>query len=268
VADDAASAYTELLERLWTLHPQLAGYLRMLGRGPLVIPIANWTEVHDRPIGVEQAERARAAFIAFLAARCTRAVEAGVTGWQATEAEIAAAIHEYIEARVDFARRRNRQHPYPRHSDFVGACEEAVVSFAFGRAGLKLGYISHEILRRWTQVLGVANFSYYVPDAPALRIWGTADIDDTLGFRVQRRSTADWGDRVIDALPDAYERAHSAPQIIPAGMSVSQSLLIQSFGSLPSTSGFKSRASAPVVSASVPLPCMELCSNVFPVAPA
>ena len=207
VAGNAAAAYTELLERLWTLHPQLAGYLRMLGRGPLVIPIANWTEVHDRPIGVEQAERARADFITFLAARCTRAVEAGVTGWRATEAEIAAAIHEYIEARVDFARRRNRQHPYPRHGDFVGACEEALVSFAFARTGLKLGYISHEILRRWTQVLGVANFSYYVPDAPALRIWGTADIDDTLGLRVQRRSTADWGDRVIDALPDAYERA-------------------------------------------------------------
>ena len=103
---------------------------------------------------------------------------------------------------MDFARRRNRQHPYPRHGDFVGACEEALVSFAFARAGLKLGYISHEILRRWTQVLGVANFSYYVPDAPA-PICGTAEIDDTLGFRVQRRSTADSGDRVIDALPDA-----------------------------------------------------------------
>lgn len=206
-ADDMPAAYGELLEWLWALHPQLAGYLRALGRGPLVIPIANWTEVHDRPIGVEQAERARETFITFLAARCTRAVDAGVTGWRASEGEIATAVHEYIQARVDFAGRRNRPHPYPRHSDFVGACEEALVSFAFGRAGLELGYISHEILRRWTQVLGVANFSYHVPDAPALRIWGTADIEETPQFRVQRRSATDWGNRVIDALPDAYERA-------------------------------------------------------------
>ena len=207
VAEDAPTAYTDLLERLWALHPQLAGYLRALRRGPLVIPIANWTEVHDRPVGVEHAERARAAFIAFLAARCTRAVDAGATGWRATEAEIAGAIHEYIQARVDFATRRNRPHPYPRHSDFVGACEEALVSFAFARVDLKLGYISHEILRRWTQVLGVANFSYHVPDAPALRIWATAEIAETPAFRVQRHSTTDWADRVIDALPEAYERA-------------------------------------------------------------
>lgn len=207
VAEDSGTAYTNLLERLWALHPQLAGYLRAVRRTPLVIPIANWTEVHDRPIGVEQAERARGAFITFLAARCNRAIEAGVTGWRASEEEIAAAVHDYIQARVDFANRRNRPHPYPRHSDFVGACEEALVSYAFARIDLKLGYISHEILRRWTQVLGVANFSYYVPDAPALRIWGTAEIHETPAFRVRRRSTADWGDRVIDALPEAYERA-------------------------------------------------------------
>ena len=63
----------------------------------------------------------------------------------------------------------SRPNPYPRHRDFIGACEEALVSFAFRRAGLPLDYISHEILRRWTKDLGVANFSYHVPAAPALR---------------------------------------------------------------------------------------------------
>ncbi len=41
------------------------------------------------------------------------------------------------------------------------------MSFAFTQAGLTLGYISHEIIRRWTQVLGVANFSYHVPGRPS-----------------------------------------------------------------------------------------------------
>jgi hypothetical protein len=206
--DDVTGAYTELLELLWNLHPQLAGYLRMLQRGPLVIPIANWTEVHDRPVGVDHAAPARKAFIDFLVARCSRAVKAGATGWRASEAEIAAAIDDYIAARIDFAHRRNRPHPYPRHADFVSACEEALVSFAFTQAGLTLGYISHEIIRRWTQVLGVANFSYHVPDAPALRLWASAQIDDVSGgLTVHRRGPAEWGDRVIDALPEAYERS-------------------------------------------------------------
>ena len=207
VAEDATGAYTDLLSRLWSLHPQLAGYLELLAKGPFVIPAANWREVHERPVHAGQEETSRRTYLDFLAARCGRAIAAGATGWEATEQEVAAAIDQYIDARVAFAGRRSRPHPYPRHSDFVNACEEAVVSFAFTQAGMALDYISLEILRRWTKTLGVANFSYHVPEAPALRLWATADVQLSPDFRVQRRSVDDYYDAVLAELPHSYERA-------------------------------------------------------------
>jgi hypothetical protein len=173
-------------------------------------------EVHRTPVG----EEGRRAYVAFLAARAAQAARMGSLGWQATEGEISAAINGYLQMRLEAASRRHRPQPYPRHRDFVGACEEALVSFAFQQADLRLDYISHEILRRWTKELAVANFSYHVPvaKAPALRLWGTATLEyhpDELGKaphlrtapRFLRRGVSDWGDRVIQALPDAYEAA-------------------------------------------------------------
>jgi hypothetical protein len=211
-ADDAPAAYTELLGRLWDLHPQFRGFLGLLQRGPVVIPSTSWREVHGRPIHAGHEEAARAQYVDFLAARCSRAIAAGGTGWQATEQQVRDALREYIDARVAFATRRARPHPYPRHGDFVSACEEAVVSFAFTAAGMPLDYISLEILRRWTRTLGVANFSYYVPDAPALRLWATAEVEPPPTLRVQRRSAAQFRDAVLTALPDAYERARRRAQ--------------------------------------------------------
>lgn len=80
----------------------------------------------------------------------------------------------YLDDRYKAADKRQTGEPYARNRDFVGACEEALVSFAFKQAGVKLDYISLEILRRRTRVLGVANFSYYVPGPPTLRLWATA----------------------------------------------------------------------------------------------
>ena len=217
-AEDGPAAYTDLLARLWTLHPQLAGYLQLLGGGPFVIPAANWREVHDRPIRTGHEEAARRAYVEFLAARCGRATASGRTGWTATDLQVADAITQYIDDRVAFAVRRSRPHPYPRHGDFVGACEEAVVKFAFTQANTALDYISVEILRRWTKTLRVANFSYHVPEAPALRLWRTAEVKPPPRFSVKRSALEDYYHAVLTELPQAYERArrvHQGSSFVP-----------------------------------------------------
>jgi hypothetical protein len=209
---ERAAAFDVLLRELWRLHPQLSGYLRLLAAGPFVLPTARWSEAVTAGSDL-QAGAARLRYVDFLAARAARAVDAGVTGWDGTEVQIAAAVRSYIDDRFKAAERRQTGTPYARNRDFVGACEEALVSFAFTQAGVKLDYISLEILRRWTRVLGVANFSYYVPGPPALRLWATAELDVDVDGRlraVRRRGLADHGDDVIDALPDAIEQARRA----------------------------------------------------------
>jgi hypothetical protein len=203
---DRRGAFDDLLRMLWKTHPQLAGVLRLLRRGTFAIPSANWREVHTERVGME----GREAYVRFLAARCARAIEAGVTGWQATEDEVAHAMRDYIRDRIEADTRRQRPDRYVRNSDFVGACEEAVVSFAFGRAGVKMDYITLEIIRRWTKHLGVANFSYHVPAAPALRLWATATLEEDDRGRltaITRRTVGEWGDRIIDELQGAFQMA-------------------------------------------------------------
>ena len=200
-------AYDVLLRELWRAHPQLGSFLRLVSQRMLVVPTANWREVHPDKVA---AGEGREAYMRFLARRGFDAVESGTAGWAATFDEIHSAIRAYIDARLEAAARRRKIDPYPRSRDFVGACEEALVSFAFRSAGAPMDYISHEIIRRWTKTLGVSNFSYHVPAAPALRIWGTAELDlDDAGnlTAVHRRTVASWGDSVIDELPGAYELA-------------------------------------------------------------
>lgn len=200
------AAYDVLFRSLWQTHPQFSGYLSLLARGMFVVPTARWTEVSTSG---QRSESDRPAYMRLLAARAFRAVEAGITGWRATEEEILGAIHSYLDERIEAANQRQRPVPYPRNQDFVNACEEALVSFAFRQAGIPIDYISYEILRRWTKHLGVANFSYHVPAAPALRLWATADlVGGENGIpTVRRRGVGEWGDQVIITLPDAYELA-------------------------------------------------------------
>jgi len=205
---ERARGYDVLLRELWRIHPQFSGYLRLLATKPVVLPTARWSEAHPAGAPEVSAGAERLRYVEFLAARAAGAVRAGVTGWSGSQEEIAAAIRGYLEDRFKAAERRKTGTPYARNRDFVGACEEALVSFAFLQAGVKLDYISLEILRRWTRVLGVANFSYYVPGPPALRLWATAELDldaDRQLRGVRRRSVAEHGDAVIDALPEAVE---------------------------------------------------------------
>jgi len=207
---DRATGYDVLLRELWRIHPQFSGYLRLLATRPVVLPTARWSEANPSGASEVSPGTARLRYVEFLAARAAGAVTAGITGWSGDQEEIAAAVRGYLEDRFKAAERRKTGTPYARNRDFVGACEEALVSFAFRQSGLKLDYISLEILRRWTRVLGVANFSYYVPGPPALRLWATAELDLDVDHQlrgVRRRSAAEHGDAVIDTLPDTIEQA-------------------------------------------------------------
>lgn len=197
---DIRVAYDTLLQMLWKVHPQFAGYVRSLSQFGLTIPLAQWGEIRE--------PRNRNRYVDFLVERVTNAVAGNVTGWSAEEKEIRDAIAKYTMAISTAASSRTRQDPFPRNQDFVRTCEESLVKFAFSRCGLALDYISHEILRRWTKELGIANFSYHVPGPPALRLWPTASLSlegETL--QISRHGGPELRNRVLDLLAEAYERA-------------------------------------------------------------
>ena len=199
--DDLRSAYDELLGMLWKTHPQFEGFLRTvaLDRSGLVVPLAQWGEL---PL-----PRTRERYMHFLAERVVESLKRVESGWSATEADVHAAITTYIGSIRQSAQERERPDPHPRNQDFVHGCEEAVVKFAFQQCGVSLDYISQEILRRWTKVLGVASFSYHVPGPTALRIWPTATLDVERGKVTARRRTGhDYVTQVIAILGEAYDQ--------------------------------------------------------------
>lgn len=198
--EDLRRAYDELLGMLWKTHPQFEGFLRAISVDPagLVVPLAQWGQL---PL-----PRTRERYIEFLTERVASAVEVGGLGWSAKASEVRTEITSYIEGIRRSAQERNRPDPHPRNQDFVRGCEEALVKFAFRQTGLSLDYISQEILRRWTKVLGVANFSYHVPGPTALRIWPTATLDARSDvIHTRRRIGSEQVARVIATLRRAYD---------------------------------------------------------------
>ena len=199
--DDLRGAYDELLGMLWKTHPQFEGFLRAVSvdRAGLVVPLAQWG---DLPL-----PRTRDRYVDFLTERVTEALSNGESVWSATESDVRTAITTYIESIRQSAQDRERPDPHPRNQDFVRGCEEAVVKFAFHQCGISLDYISQEILRRWTKVLGVASFSYHVPGPTALRIWPTAALDlkgDTVSAR--RRTGSEQVAQVVTILREAHDQ--------------------------------------------------------------
>lgn len=195
---DRRSAYDQLLRMLLDAHPQFRGYLDVACRG-MTVPLARWAEQPE--------PRGRRQYIRLLAARAASATSEWPCGWQAGEEEIASTITAYISAIENRAAGKDVR-AFRRNQDFVNSCEEALVKLAFTKAGTPLDYISHEILRRWTRFLRLANFSYYVPDPPpGLRLWPTAEIETADGStEVVRRVGGTWRDRVLTRLPAAYEQ--------------------------------------------------------------
>ena len=153
--DDLRSAYDHLLHLLWNTHPQFAAFLKEINGQGLVIPLLPWGRVSE-PV-------TRDRYLRLLPRWVSERLGAEPSGWTASESEIEESVGKYLADRYEDARGRGRDEPYPKNRDFVGACEEALVKFAFTQRGVAIDYISHQIVRRWTKELGVANYSYHVP---------------------------------------------------------------------------------------------------------
>ena len=201
--DDRRGAVDELLSMLWNGFPQFAGYLRVMAQGGLTIPLATWLEFPE--------PRGREPYVRNLARKVADAAAAGNLGWTVTQEEAHAYVTDYLNARMRFAATRQRPDPYPRNQDFVRACEEALVKFAFTKVGEPLDYISHEVLRRWMRDLQVASFSYHAPGLNALRLWPTADITVADGgIRIQRHASDEYSEAIVRYLGEAYEEVRRA----------------------------------------------------------
>lgn len=196
--NDRAGAYDRLMNLLALTHPQFVGYLKIVADG-FAVPTARWTEVDGNPN--------RERYVSHLADKAATLLETGDLGWTATRDEIADVLRTYTGEISARAEARERPDPFARNQDFVGTCEEALVKYAFQRAGTPIDYISHEILRRWTRTLGVANFSYHVPGPSLLRFWATADLElADSEIKANRRVGPDWRRRVLTGLGEGYER--------------------------------------------------------------
>jgi len=199
LARDPRAAYDLLLSALWRAHPQLPGYMRALSPFGIAIPLANWTDLRE--------PRDRERYVDYLAHRVATGTTSELPGGHTSESEALDAIRAYLDAR---ATARKRRLAFPTTQEFVSACEEAVVKFAFKKRGVQLDYISQEIIRRWTKELGIANFSYHVPGVQALCSWPTADIREDQDTILPIRRIGPEQDRlVVEALPDAYETSRS-----------------------------------------------------------
>jgi hypothetical protein len=203
------TALDALLKRLWKVHPQLADYLRLVTRaGMLIIPTLTWSSVHPEATGREGREK----YVEALVERAVDAARSGRAGWEAEATEVRQAIAAYVARRQAYADKRGRP-AYKRAGDFVSDCDQAVTVLALRKAGVAVDYISFEILRRWTQDLLVANFSYWVPagDATAMRAWGTASLEERDGVPSfeRRRPSSEWTCQIEQLLPGAFRTVRS-----------------------------------------------------------
>ncbi|UZK55297.1 hypothetical protein NEH16_15235 [Streptomyces drozdowiczii] len=164
--------YNALVGALLRAHPQFDGYLRLVGARPdsttdhLTVPL-----LRNDGSSAGDYERYLTAFVAHV----TDACRAGDLGWTAPPKVIEESLRDYVTRAVHRADARARQRPTDNTSPadppvtrkrFMLLCEEAAVRLAFTSAGCTMDYISHELLRRWTRFLGLANFSYYAPGPP------------------------------------------------------------------------------------------------------
>lgn len=193
---DQPAAMDGLFVRLRAVHPQFAGILDILARGHLYVPLAGWSAI---------GEPTRERYLQRLAAFVAQALAEEPGGWTADGREVADALVEYLSARVQAARARNRPDPYPRNRDFINACEEALVKLAFTKAGTPIDYITYEVMRRWLRDLQVANFSYHVPGPAGLRTWATAELPPGTDSIPIRRVGDAVRDTVIETLGEGYE---------------------------------------------------------------
>lgn len=170
VAVDRRAAYNALTGVLIATHPQFEGFLRLIGARPdsvaahLTVPLLKFNAMEYRTNGAYLED-----FVQFAADAALQ----GSLGWIAEPEVISGSVRSYVRR---FEERAEARQKVISRKQFAVTCEEAMTRVAFSAAGCKMDYISHELLRRWTRFLGLANFSYYAPGPPALRLWSTATV--------------------------------------------------------------------------------------------
>ncbi|MBJ7901882.1 hypothetical protein IF655_01015 [Streptomyces sp. DSM 110735] len=229
VSRDVRAGYNVLVGELIDAHPQFEGFLRVTGARPdsesdqLTIPLLRW----------EGASYSGAPeFLRAFVRHVTECLHQGGLGWKAEPEAAESAVRDYVTAAVRRAETRITRWEAQRRADeakrargtvdeqvvsgravkpppaltakrIASFCEEAAVRLAFTASGCPMDYISHELLRRWTRFMGLANFSYYTPGPAALRIWATGAVAGSGPQATFRRSV---GRRVRRSLLAALPR--------------------------------------------------------------
>ncbi|WP_327235778.1 hypothetical protein OG349_19190 [Streptomyces sp. NBC_01317] len=241
VAHRPAEGFNTLAGALMEAHPQFEGFLRLVGARPdsaanhLTIPLMR---------GDTGPGRDDEAYLTAFIANIVEAVRKGDLGWSAPPDAISQTLRDYVSrarrrtaerALLEEKREEKRAAKYgprkekvtktvagkPASSEgkrrqLAALCEEAAVRLAFGAAGCPVDYISHELLRRWTRFLGLANFSYYAPGPPALRLWATSMVTGTGTPAEFRRAVGPEVERAaMEAVPRVWnaERGSAAQEM-------------------------------------------------------
>ncbi|MER8028967.1 hypothetical protein ABTZ78_08395 [Streptomyces bauhiniae] len=222
VMRDTRVGYHVLFGELLAAHPQFEGFLRAVGARPdsisdhLTIPLLRWDDASHRT-----GQEFRHAFAAHL----VDCLHQGGLGWNAEPETVVSAIDGYVtlavqrvetriarwraqhradeEKRLSGASRPTAKAPPPlTRKRIVSFCEEAAVRLAFTAAGCPMDYISHELLRHWSDFMGLTNFSYYAPGPAALRLWATGTVTGSGAEATFQRSVGPTVRRsVLAALP-------------------------------------------------------------------
>ncbi|MFE3941696.1 hypothetical protein ACFXPV_07445 [Streptomyces sp. NPDC059118] len=233
ITHSESEGFNVLAGALIRAHPQFDGYLRLVGARPgsrsdhFTIPLLRSEQAAGE--GAGQGSFYLDAFIANVIA----AVHEGGLGWSAPEQVIDTELRGYVSRALSRAAARSlpgqqaetdgvreatgppRPIAQPSAAQLrrrlATLCEEAAVRLAFGAAGCRLDYISHELLRRWTRFLGLANFSYHAPGPSALRLWATSTVTGTGAATAFHRATTPEDHRMaMDALPYVWKAEQGA----------------------------------------------------------
>ncbi|MFE7457925.1 hypothetical protein [Streptomyces sp. NPDC057554] len=207
VTEDPHHGYNHLVGVLVAAHPQFKGFLRVVGARPdstsdhFTIPLMPLSE----RTGINK-EKYLSEFINYAAG----AVSDGALGWSTSREALTEGVTEYV---MRINRRIVARKGTMSFKRLTNTCEEALVRLAFDAAGCRLDYISHELLRRWTRYLGLANFSYYAPGPPALRFWATGSVaGEGAVTALSRKAGHAVREAALATLPDIWREQRGDPR--------------------------------------------------------
>lgn len=205
--ENRRDAYNALFGEMLSVHPQLNGFLRVIGAHPesqndhLTIPLLRWNGARHRD---------ETSYLNEFVSNVVDGVQGGLLGWSASEQAINEGIRNYVSRMRSRVEGRGKTQT---RKAFISSCEEAVAKVAFKSAGCQLDYISMELLRRWTRFLGIGNFTYYAPGNFALRIWATATFSTIGGgVSIERRVGREIRRKALEGLLRVWQSRRAQKQ--------------------------------------------------------